>query len=130
MSNKEVLKVWQYWILEEHALSDIFMLSYAYSKICLLLYFSSSENWLKLLDPLFFQLTFLLFTIDIYTLRNYKLFCILLLGHQGNSATWVFTFPLLLTFCASFYRFIRAVWFDFFLLFLIVLILIQNICGV
>ena len=40
----------------------------------------------------------------------------ILLGHLCNSATWVFTFSHFLTLFASFWRFIRAVWFYFFIL--------------
>ena len=47
--------------------------------------------------------------------RSPKLFCIIL-GHLDNSAIWIFTFSHLLTLFVSFWRFIRAVWFDFFLL--------------
>ena len=48
--NKEVLKVFQYWISEKQALSDIIISSFASSNICWLSDFSSSENWLSLPD--------------------------------------------------------------------------------
>ena len=120
MSNKEVLKVWQYWISEEHALSDIIISSSASSNICWLSDFSSSENWLDLSDPqsnlsssdsLFFNI----YNWNIH-FRGFEPFCILLLCHQGNSATWVFTFSHFLTLCASIWEFICAIWFDFFIL--------------
>ena len=49
--NKEVLKVWQYWTLEEYPFSVIIISSFASSNICWLSNFSSSENWLNLPDP-------------------------------------------------------------------------------
>ena len=49
--NKVVLKVWQYWISEEHALSDIIVSPSTSSNICWLSDFNSSENWLDFPDP-------------------------------------------------------------------------------
>ena len=46
--NKEVLKVWQYWISEEYTFSDIIVSSFSSSNICWFSDFSSSENWLNL----------------------------------------------------------------------------------
>ena len=56
---------------------------------------------------------FIIYEMHIH-FRGFELLYTLFLCHQGNSATWVFTFFHLLTLCASFWRFIRAVWFDFF----------------
>ena len=115
--NKVVLKAWQYWISEEHVLLDIIVSSSASSNICWLSNFSSSENWLDLLDPqsilsssdsLFYYLRL------VYPLSGFELFCILL-GNLGNSATWVFTFSHHLMLFVSFWRLIRAVWLHFFI---------------
>ena len=69
--NKEVLKVWQYWISKEYTFSDIIISSFASSNICWLSDFSSSENWLNLPDPQSILSSsnsfFLLFTIGIST---------------------------------------------------------------
>ena len=69
--NKVVLKAWQYWISEEHALLDIIVSSSASFNICWLSDFSLSENWLDLPDPQSILSSsnslFLLFTIGIST---------------------------------------------------------------
>ena len=116
--NKKVLKVWQYWISEKQAFSNIIILSFTSFNICWLSDFSSSENWWDWPDPqsILSSSDSLFIIYDWYIcFRGFKLFCILL-GHLGNSATWIFTFSYLLTLFNSFWRFIRAVWFNFFIL--------------
>ena len=71
MSNKEVLKVWKYWILEKQTLLDIIILSFAFSYICWLSDLARLKiDWTCQILNLYSLLPthFLRFTIGISTL--------------------------------------------------------------